>query len=96
MNISLLDLYDIELSIIVEWLMYKLKSEEEELDKQMQIVAWQTALLMNATGNFKRKIKPNDLYTPVNNSYSKARGKENKNKEQLQAELLESFADSIK
>lgn len=39
------------------------KAEEEHWDREYQKVAWQTALLMNATGNFgKKKITPELLY----------------------------------
>jgi uncharacterized protein YqeY len=37
----------------------------EEFDIEMQRTAWFTALLMNASGNFKKRIKPEKLYTPL-------------------------------
>ena len=37
-----------------------IKAEEESFDLKMQMLSWQTALLMNSTGNFKKKIKPDD------------------------------------
>lgn len=76
----------------------QIKVEEENLDEQMQIIAWQTALLMNSTGNYKKKIKPQDLYTPIGEI------KENEEKQielsgsdvkkKLQEELLSTFAGS--
>lgn len=39
------------------------RAEEELWDREYQRTAWQTALLMNATGNFgKKQIKPEQLY----------------------------------
>ena len=37
------------------------KDEKDKFDVDHQLTAWQTALLMNATGNFKKKIKVTDL-----------------------------------
>lgn len=38
-------------------------AEERYWDRQYQLTAWSTALLMNATGNYgNRQIKPTDLY----------------------------------
>lgn len=88
-------MYTLDLYVGAEWLGYKLRAEEEKFDKEMQKVAWQTALLMNATGNYKKSIKPTDLYTPYEATGTRSK-KEIKTKEQLQAELLETFADSTK
>lgn len=41
------------------------EEERRQDDVKNQRFAWQTAHLMNATGNYKKKIKPTDLYTPV-------------------------------
>lgn len=38
------------------------RAEEEEWDRELQRTAWSTALLMNATGNYKKQIKPEALY----------------------------------
>lgn len=39
------------------------RAEEEQWDREFQRTAWQTALLMNATGNYgKKQIKPEMLY----------------------------------
>jgi allantoicase len=40
------------------------EEEQRQDDMLNQRVAWQTAHLMNATGNFKKKIKVEDLYKP--------------------------------
>jgi hypothetical protein len=43
----------------------------EEFDTEMQRTSWFTSLLMNATGNFKKRIKPDKLYTPLEKQKSK-------------------------
>lgn len=76
----------------------QIKVEEENLDEQMQLMAWQTALLMNSTGNYKKKIKPKDLYTPmaeINEQEEKQNNLSGSDaKKRLQEELLSTFADS--
>ena len=47
------------------------KDEADKIEVQQQIVAWQTALLMNATGNYKKQIKPSDL---LGNSKTESNG----------------------
>jgi hypothetical protein len=37
------------------------EEEQRQIDIQMEITAWQTALLMNATGNYKKTIRPEML-----------------------------------
>lgn len=39
--------------------------ENEEFDAEMQRTSWFTSLLMNATGNYKKEIKPDKLYKPM-------------------------------
>lgn len=36
--------------------------QNRERDLELQTIAWQTALLMNSTGNYKKRIAPKDLY----------------------------------
>ncbi|WP_250944636.1 hypothetical protein [Clostridium felsineum] len=55
----------------------------------MQLIAWQTSLLMNATGNYKTQIKPEDLYKPkLSETTTK---KKQPDIEQLRKELRETF-----
>ena len=61
---------------------------------QMQMLAWQTSLLMNSTGNFKKKIKPSDLYNSMKEVEEKKKPENTKTKEELQADLLKAFASS--
>lgn len=58
--------------------------DEEQIDFAFTVRAWQTALLMNATGNFKKKIKSTDLYeSPV-----RQEGKSKKaNKQYVESEV---------
>ncbi len=67
----------------------------------MQRLAWQTAYLMNATGNFKKNIKPTDLYQSV---FDKDEDQEDlsldkdgaiEQREQLVKELLASFGQTM-
>lgn len=37
------------------------KDEADKFKAHQQLIAWQTSLLMNATGNYKKQIKPSDL-----------------------------------
>lgn len=66
---------------------------EDEFDKSMNMLSWQTALLMNSTGNYKKQIKPKDLYDPNADEdgplgVTKVSQAEH---ERLQAELLQTF-----
>lgn len=38
--------------------------EENEFNKQMNILAWQTSIIINCMGTLKKKIKPKDLFNP--------------------------------
>ena len=61
--------------------------EEENWDREYQRTAWQTALLMNATGNYgKKQIKPDMLYkSPLEDLADKAKDKK-RGKEYVEAE----------
>jgi hypothetical protein len=47
--------------------MYEASNEifEEEFDLEMQRTSWFTSLLMNVSGNLKKRIKPDKLYQPL-------------------------------
>lgn len=52
---------------------------EMETDRTMQVTSWQTALLMTASGNYKRGVKPDKLYEPLEKRKKKeAQKKSNK------------------
>mgnify|MGYP000847065244 FL=1 len=71
------------------------RAEEEAFDMQMIMLSWQTSLLLNGTGNFKKKIKPTDLYTPLDKQKEqekiKAEGIDPEEKRKLQDELKATF-----
>ena len=62
--------------------------EEERWDREYQRTAWQTALLMNATGNYgKKQIKPEMLYkSPFEELANKKASDTKKDKEYVKAE----------
>jgi hypothetical protein len=61
-------------------------------DFQMQKTAWQTAILMNSSGNYKKKIKPEDLYkSPYEKEVPKTKKQNNEDKEKVLADLKEKF-----
>lgn len=76
------------------------KVEQATFEEKMQMLAWQTSLLMNATGNFKKKIKPSDLYSTEDSNANNEKQLNVVNskdlKKQLQEELLSTFSDSDK
>lgn len=77
-----------------------IKVENERIDEEMQMLSWQTAILINAMGRSKKRYKPRDLYKPMSDDDEgttmgdfKYIGEDKK--EQLQGELLEIFKDSF-
>ena len=83
-----------DLEQLGEWIFAVARAEQEEVDNQMQMLAWQTALLMNSTGNFKKEIKPSDLYTPMADSTQNKPEYSAEDKKKLQEELLSTFSNS--
>jgi hypothetical protein len=61
-----------------------------ERDFQMQTVAWQTSLLMNASGNFKKKISHTDLY---NSPYEETPEEASKTNRMTEEEKQNKLAD---
>lgn len=52
------------------------RAEEEHWDRELQRTAWLASLLMNATGNYKKQIKPESLYTsPFESMSDRSAGK---------------------
>lgn len=54
--------------------MYEASSEitSEDFDIEMQRTSWFTSLLMNVSGNLKRRVKPDKLYTPLDKQKPKS------------------------
>lgn len=88
-----LELYELDLFILGEMIEAHAEVENEEFETKMQMIAWQTALLMNSSGNYKKKIKPQDLYSNKNKN-EETNNKGSETKQELQKELLSAFADS--
>lgn len=65
----------------------------DNIDNKMQMLAWQTSILINCMGTLKRKVKPKDLYKSPNEPDSidaiNVVGKEKKS--ELENELLSTF-----
>lgn len=59
----------------------------ELFDIEMQRTSWFTSLLMNASGNMKRQIKPDKLYVPIDKQKPKS-AKEQKAYVESQREQL--------
>lgn len=83
-----------DLSILGDMIQAIQKKEEEDFDLQMQIVAWQTSILANFSGNARTKVKPSDLYTPLEERRNPEVIEPSKTKEELQADLLKAFNTS--
>lgn len=60
----------------------------EEFDSEMQRTAWFTSLLMNASGNYKKTIKPEKLYVPLSKKKEKSNTEYQKDYVQKQREEL--------
>lgn len=65
----------------------------DTIDNKMQMLSWQTSILINCMGTLKRKVKPKDLYKSPNESDSNDGinivGEEKK--AELENELLSTF-----
>ena len=92
---SPIDAYKIDLKILGEIITAKIRYHEEQLDEQMCMLAWQTSLLMTATGNYKKAIKPTDLYTSIADREGAKNKEPKKDIETLRKELIETFSNSI-
>ena len=57
-------MYDMDLFILYKLLKAEMDREAHTYDTDMLKLSWQTAFLMNATGNYKRDVKPENLYVP--------------------------------
>jgi hypothetical protein len=59
------EFWELSLSEFMDLLEAFVEEERRQDDATNQRVAWQTAHLMNATGNYKKRIKADDLYKPM-------------------------------
>lgn len=58
-------LLEIDINILSVMLRAEMDKEVHKYDLEMRKLAWQTAYLMNATGNFKTPVKPEKLYVSI-------------------------------
>lgn len=88
------ELYEMDVQILGEMFRAVISMDDRKLDLDMQKLSWQTAILMNATGNYKSPVEPEDLYTPIANRKEEkletVKNIEVQRKEK-QEELLKSF-----
>lgn len=65
----------------------------DTVDNKMQMLSWQTSIIINCMGTLKKKVKPKDLYKSPNELDSNDRinvvGEEKKS--ELENELLSTF-----
>ena len=47
---------------LVEMVDAHISYSNDYIDNKMQILSWQTSILVNCMGTLKRKVKPKDLY----------------------------------
>jgi hypothetical protein len=73
---------------VVDLCVAYIELENEKFDLNMQVTAWQTALLINTGGNVKRKITPEKLYTPLAKQKKKGDASANKSYVDKQREEL--------
>jgi glutamyl-tRNA reductase len=59
------EFWGLSLTELLDMIEAMVEEEQRQDDMKNQRVAWQTAHLMNATGNYKKKIKTTDLYKPM-------------------------------
>lgn len=87
------EVYSTDLLQLGDIVLAFMKVEEEKIDVEMQMLAWQTALLMNSTGNYKKKIKPEDLYKSIAEIEKEEEQKQLtiEDKKKLEEELLTLF-----
>lgn len=92
------ELYRMDVQILGDMFKAVIDKDERKADMNMQMLSWQTALLMNATGNYKNPIKPVDLYTPITDLKEKEQISVDdieKQRRVKQEELLKSFGLEI-
>ena len=95
-NLTPAELYDYDLQVLDDWLGILVEHDFIKHDEQMKMLAWQTAYLMNATGNFKKNILPSDIYiSPLDDETEDVETLDTEEayiqRKQLETELLATF-----
>lgn len=88
MKLKPCELWDLSARELVDMYEVNVELANEELDIEMQRTSWFTALLMNVSGNLKKNVKPEKLYTPLS--------KQNTNTEEYQKEYVEEQRELLK
>lgn len=90
-------LYDVlDITTLGDMFKAQLDMEEREQDKELQVLAWQTSLLMNATGNYKKPVKPDTLYTPIAEQQKvTSKNKRAEDFKKKQEELMQTFGITV-
>jgi hypothetical protein len=83
-------LMEMDLTALVVVLKAEIDKEYKEFDTKMRQLSWQTALIMNASGNLKRPVKPDKLYNPKETD-KKAKKENKRNIEMDRDELKKTF-----
>lgn len=82
---------DMDLVILGRLLHAEIEKEAHQYDLEMQKISWQTACLMNATGNFKTPVKPEKLYVPLDKQKKKDKPERIEDIQAKREELLKTF-----
>lgn len=79
-----------DMDLTVLGIIFKAEMDRQlyDYDLEMQKLAWQTAYLMNASGNYKSAVKPEKLYKSI----IKKSSNETINVEAKKEELLKAFS----
>lgn len=75
LNLTPKQLFEMTVNEIFDMVVAYYRRRDDELDEQMSILAWQTSHIMNSSGNYKRAIKPKQLYTSKHESSESANSK---------------------
>lgn len=70
LNLTPNQLFEMTIGEIFDMVVAYYKRRDDELDEQMSILAWQTSHIMNSSGNYKKAIKPSELYSNESDSDS--------------------------
>lgn len=82
---------ELDLLILSRLLKAEIDREFHQYDLEMRKTAWQTAYLMNATGNFKTPVKPDKLYTSIEDQKKKDKPARTEDVQAKKEELLKTF-----
>jgi hypothetical protein len=77
---------------LIELYNYTVEDQIRQHENEVDLIAWQTALLMNATGNYKKHITPEMLVgKEKEKESSSSRLDADKDRDTVMAELMDKF-----